>query len=108
MTLSEFVAIMDAIDLPHVYYSFRENAAPQLPYFVWYLEGSENMPADDSVYVEILSPVLELYTAEKSFETEREVETALNSGGLFWNKSETYIESERMFQILYQIGDIHG
>jgi hypothetical protein len=35
MKIAEFVAIMDAIDLPHVYYSFRENAAPKLPYFVW-------------------------------------------------------------------------
>ena len=108
MTIAEFVAIMDAIDLPHVYYSFRENAAPKLPYFVWYFEGSENMPADDEVYVEILSPVLELYTAEKSFETEKQVETVLNNSGIFWNKSETYLNSEKMFQVFYTLGDIHN
>lgn len=103
LNISQFAAVLDAIEIPHVYYSFPENGAPALPYFVYYYSGSDNIAADDVAYVEVLEPVLELYTAGKSFETERTIETALTAAGLFWNKTEDYLTTEQMYMVTYEI-----
>lgn len=105
MTPQAFKTIMDTVPISHTYYSFPENNAPDLPYFVWYFAGSENFAADNVTYAEILSPIIELYTKTKSFTTESTLETEL-SKHFFWNKTETFLNSEKMFQIVYEIGDI--
>ena len=106
MTPIEFKAIMDTVtSIPHVYYSWPESQAPELPYFVWYFSGSNNFPADNSMYVNILLPVIELYTKEKDYATEKVLEDELNKY-FFWNKTETYLTSEEMFQITYEIGEM--
>ena len=103
LNISEFAAVLDAIEIPHVYYSYPENSAPVLPYFVYYYSGTDNIGADDIAYVEVLEPVIELYTAGKSFDTERTIETALTAAGLFWNKSEDYLTAEQMYMVTYEI-----
>ena len=44
---------------------------------------------------------IELYTKDKNPEAEGMVESALSS--LFWEKSETYIDTEKCYQILYEV-----
>lgn len=100
---TEFAAILDAIEIPHVYYSFPENSAPDLPYFVYYYAGSDNVAADNVAYVEVLTPVIELYTAQKSFTDESAIENALTAAGIFWNKSEDYLTTENMYMVTYEM-----
>lgn len=89
------------LGLPVTYYSWPEKQAPQLPYLVWYLPGSENFAADDSVYKRIQTLNIELYTEVKDFLTEMDVEGLLYDYGMVWDKVETYIDSEKMYQVLY-------
>lgn len=46
---------------------------------------------------------IELYTDEKSPETEAEIEAILKHHHLFYNKIETWIESEELYEILYEL-----
>ena len=46
---------------------------------------------------------IELYTDEKDFELEERVEAALDAADLFWQKSEQYIKSENMYEVLYEV-----
>ena len=46
---------------------------------------------------------IELYTDEKDPELEDRVEAVLNDHELFWNKSEVWIESEKLYEVLYQM-----
>ena len=46
---------------------------------------------------------IELYTDEKDPELEDRVEAVLNAYELFWNKSEVWIESEKLYEVLYQM-----
>lgn len=108
LNITEFVAVLDTIKIPHVYFSFPENGAPALPYFVYYFSGSDNIGADDAAYVEVLTPVIELYTAQKSFSDERTIETALNAAGLFWNKTEEYITAEEMYMVTYELTGVNN
>lgn len=109
LNITQFAAVLDGIRLPHVYYSFPENGAPALPYFVYYYAGTENVSADDVAYVEVLTPVVELYTRTKSFDTERTIEDALTAAGLFWDKTEEYLTTENMLMTTYEItGVLNG
>ena len=65
--------------------------------------GSENFAADDVVYVEFSNLSIELYTDEKDPELEDRVEAVLNAHEMFWNKSEVWIESEKLYEVLYQM-----
>ena len=55
----------------------------------------------DTVYFSVGHYQVELYTSVKSPDAEALVEGALS--GLCWEKSETYLDSERLYQILYEI-----
>lgn len=101
MTLSELGALLKTTGLPVSYRAWPENGAPPLP-FVCYLEaGSNNFSADGVVYCPIKRVQVELYTKLKDPEAEDKVEAALSS--FFWEKTETYLDTEKCFQILYEI-----
>ncbi len=55
------------------------------------------------MYMEFSNLSIELYTDEKNPELEDRVEAVLNSHELFWNKSEVWIESEKLYEVLYQM-----
>ena len=44
---------------------------------------------------------LELYTDRKDPEKERAVETVLDSNGVFYRRSEIWIDSEKLYEVLY-------
>lgn len=58
-------------------------------------------PYANQVYHKIDHIQVELYTKLKDQEAEDRVENALSS--LYWDKTEEYIDSERCYQILYEI-----
>ena len=58
---------------------------------------------DNVVYMEFSNLSIELYTDEKDPELEDRVEAVLNDHELFWNKSEVWIESEKLYEVLYQM-----
>ena len=51
------------------------------------------------------SPILhiEVYTDYKDPETEAAVEEILTAHGLFYSKSEVWIESEKLYEVLYEV-----
>lgn len=57
----------------------------------------------DSTFEQNYNLSIELYTDEKDPELEDRVEAVLNANELFWNKSEVWIESEKLYEVLYQM-----
>lgn len=88
---------------PFVYYSFPENQAPPLPYIVYYYPGTQNFAADNKVYKVNQTLNIELYTQNKDFRLEEAIEDVLEKYGIVWDKTETYINSEHMFEVLYEL-----
>lgn len=101
MTLTELTDLLKSTGIPVTYYAWPENQAPQLPFICYLTPGSNNFAADGLVYYPVTQVNVELYTKIKSPETEAKVEEALAS--IFWDKSETYIDSEKCYQIVYEI-----
>lgn len=44
---------------------------------------------------------IELYTDVKDFSVEQKVEAVLDAHGIFYEKSEVWIESEKLYEVLY-------
>lgn len=101
MTYQEVYDALAASGLPVTYLQWNEGAVPALPYICYYYPNSNNFGADNEVYQNVNRLYVELYTEEKDFETEAQVEAVLGRICGFWNKSETFIESENMYQVLY-------
>lgn len=101
VTLKDIPKLLETTGLPVVYHSFTENEAPQLPFICYLFTGTNNFAADGQVYANINRIQIELYTQHKDIEVEKKLENALVS--LFWEKSEEYIDSERCFQIVYEL-----
>ena len=101
MNYIQIKEMIESIGLPFTYYSFPIGEAPNLPYIIFYYPNNDDFSADNINYVPIVDLNIELYTEEKNFELEEQVESVLKQNGFFYDKSETYIQQERMFQVLY-------
>ena len=101
MTIEELQALLESTGLPVTYRAWPKQAAPPLPYLVWLTTYTNNFAADGKVYLVVHHAQIELYTKQKDPEAEGKVESALSS--LFWEKNETYIDTEKCYQLLYEI-----
>ena len=45
----------------------------------------------------------ELYTDEKSPDAEQRVDEVLTQHNIYYTKTETYIESEKLYEVLYEM-----
>lgn len=105
MLIAEINTMLGQTGLPKTYYSWPEDdpahPVPPLPYIVWYFPNTDNFAADDRVYSHIETLNIELYTRTKDFATEAAVEAVLAAHGIVWNRQESWIESEKMYEVLY-------
>lgn len=102
MTYEEIKAGLAAAGFPLTYYQWPISQAPDLPYVVYYYPNRSDDPADNVNYGKITALNVELYTPIKSFADETRMEDALTAMGLVWEKSETYLDSEQMYEVLYE------
>ena len=100
--MEEIIAILAETGIPYAYDHFAEGESPDPPFICYLQPGSDNFAADGRVYFKIDELHIELYTDEKSPETERRLEAVLDAHGIFYNKSEVWIESEKLYEVLYQ------
>ena len=103
MTHEEVMQMLAELKIPFAYDHFAEGESPDPPFICFLFPGSENFAADDVVYMEFSNLSIELYTDEKDPELEDRVEAVLNAHEIFWNKSEVWIESEKLYEVLYQM-----
>lgn len=77
MTQEQVIEMVEEMGLPCAYDHFAEGQSPEPPFLVF------------------------LYPEYKSAELEERVEAVLERHGIFYTKSEVWIESERLFEVLY-------
>lgn len=102
MTYDEVKTLMDSIGFPTAYLQWPIGNVPPLPYTLFYYPSSNNIAADDNVYTNVQRLNIELYTSNKSFIAEKAVEDVLNANHIVWEKSESYLDSEHMYEVLYE------
>lgn len=101
--MKELFEMLQQTGFPVAYHHFEEGKGPQPPFIVYYLKGTDNFSADGRVYKKVERFTVELYTDEKDPIAEWKVEQQLDGKGIYWEKSEMYIEEEYMYEIAYEL-----
>ena len=73
------------------------------PYYtlVFWNDTSLTLNCHSGIINKINQYNIELYTDLKDLSLERKLEEALDEASIFYNKSETWIESESLYEVLY-------
>ena len=102
MTYDDITNMLKEEGLPLAYDHFAEGESPEPPFLIFLFPGSDNMFADNGVYFKISQLNMELYTDKKDPELEEKLEDILTAHEIPWEKSEVWIDSEKMYEVLYQ------
>ena len=102
MTYKQIDTMVGLMGLPYAYYQFPKTGQ-QPPFICWYLEGIDDVYGDNSNYQRIVNLTIEFYSDEKDFTNEAAIESQLTLSGLSYYKQESYIDTEKMHQTVYQM-----
>lgn len=103
MTRDLIEEILEEVGLPYRYHHFETDEAVEPPFICWIVPGSQNFAADGKVYFKTDNVNIELYTDFKNQELEEMIENVLEQKEIFWEKTEVYIESEKMYEVVYEL-----
>lgn len=101
MIYEKIVTMLQKTGIPFAYHHFAEGESPEPPFLIYLSPGSHNFGADGVVHFKVAAIDIELYTDKKDPETEQIVEDVLDQSGLFYDKTEVYIDSEKLYEVLY-------
>ena len=88
MTHNELVEMLEEASLPLAYDHFAEGESPDPPFICFLFPYTDNFAADGQVYL-------------KDPNAEARLEKVLDRNGIFYDKSEVWIESEKLYEVLY-------
>lgn len=107
MTIENLVEMLQELKIPFAYDHFAEGESPEPPFICYLIPGSNNFAADGMVYFKLNEVRIEMYTDFKDIALESRVEDVLDRHGIFYNKSETWIQSEKLYEVMYSF-DMEG
>lgn len=99
--MEKLVAMISEMGIPFAYDHFAEGESPEPPFLCYLLPGSDNFAADGMVYHRISQVHIELYTDSKDPAVEEKVTAVLDRYGIFYDQTETWIESEKLYEVLF-------
>ena len=99
--MDKILSILNALGIPFAYDHFAQGESPDPPFICYLIPGTNNFSAYGVAYYKINQFNIELYTDLKDLSLERKIEEALDEASIFYNKSETWIESESLYEVLY-------
>lgn len=94
--------IIEDIGLPFAYSHFAEGESPDPPFMVYLFPKNKHFGADGVVFYKNTQIDLELYTDKKDLKLEEKIEEILDREKIYYEKSEVWIESERLYEVLYE------
>ena len=103
MSHEEVLKMMEEMGLPFAYDHFVEGEAPEPPFLVFLYPKADNFSADGIAYFKINQLDIELYTNLKNPDLEETIEAVLLKHNIFYGRSETWIESEKLYEVLYEM-----
>ena len=103
MTYEEINEMMAEMGLPYAYHHFAEGESPQPPFLLFLSPGEETFSADNVAYYSFKQLDIELYTDKKNPALEEEIEAVLTQHEIYFTKTESWIASEKMYEVLYEM-----
>lgn len=106
MTQLELFNQLETTGYPVAYSHFdvdENNPPPSPPYIAYIRLTDDNISSDAKVHGKFKNYQVELYTLKKDLAAEKKVEEVLSKIDTDYKTFETYIESEGLYQVAYQI-----
>ena len=103
MTYEEINEMMAEMGLPFAYHHFAEGESPAPPFLIFLSPGEDTFSADNMAYYSFKKFDIELYTDKKNPALEEEIEAVLTQHEIYYTKSEAWIASEKMYEVLYEM-----
>lgn len=100
--MDRLIKILEKIGLPFAYSHFAEGESPEPPFMVYLFPKNKHFGADGLVYYKNTEVNLEVYTDKKDLQLEEKIEEILDREKIYYEKSEVWIESERLYEVLYE------
>ena len=97
----ELVQMISKMGIPFAYDHFAEGESPDPPFLCYLIPGSDNFAADGKAYHKVGQVHIELYTDSKDPAVEEKVTAVLDSHGIFYDQTETWIDSEKLYEVLF-------
>lgn len=86
-TLTDLLAAVDSTGLPNTQIDWLNGTAPDMPYVVIVPGDTNNWFADGAVNESPVLYLIELYTRVRDVAIEVDVQNALNSAGIGWQRA---------------------
>lgn len=104
MTHAEIQTMLNAV-APTAYYQFPM-PGQEPPFICFYVDGSSDLQADNINYQKVDRIVVELYTRDKDFSLESKIEEAFRNNMLTWERTEQFLDDERIWVEVYELNVI--
>lgn len=100
MSEEELFTLLKTTNLEVAYDHFETpNIVP--PFILYRSPDAETFKADDKTYYKENNYIVDLITDKKDITTEATLEALFDSNYIAYDKEETFIESERIYQVRY-------
>ena len=99
--MDKIINMLEEIGIPFAYSHFAEGESPEPPFVCYLLPRSNNFSADGCVYHKLNVVYFEVYTDKKDRTLENRVEDVFDKNNIFYNKSEVWINSEKLYEVIY-------
>ncbi len=100
--MEQLYQLLSSLNIPVAYSHFITPTSP--PFITYYRTSTNNFEADNQTFEKIEIIRIELYTLSKDIELEEQLEEVLNNNEIAYQViSENYIESEKVYQVIYEI-----
>lgn len=100
--MDKLLKIIEEMGLPYAYSHFAEGESPNPPFLVYLFPKNKHFGADGLVFYKNTEVDLEVYTDKKDLELEERIEEILDREKIYYEKSEVWIASERLYEVLYE------
>lgn len=101
MTYQELEQLLAPLGILFTFHHWEK--PPAMPYGVYFDDYTDNFEADDIAYAVIRRFNIELYERQRDLDLEGRLEDILTAADLYWDKNAAYIDSERFYQVAYEI-----
>jgi len=111
MTQTDLFNALVSLGMPVAYGQFigtPKNPVPAPPFICYQFTDDADFKADNQNYIEISNFQIELYTPKKDLTKEQLVQDKLKELRLPYSKLEAWLDTEKMWQILYKIQIMRG
>ena len=100
--MNELYELLKQLNIPVAYHHFVQATTP--PFITYYRSETNNFYAENKVYEKIDTYKIELYSLQKDINLELQLEQLLDNNEIPYEiDTENYIESEKVYQVIYEI-----